>query len=484
MKFERYFIVFLILAAVGGLSFFVPPFYAAFLIPAASFGVLLLGNPRLFIYTYLGVMGVYPLLKTIIPIAPVKYLNELMVLLLLCLFLGNLAFRRFDFRAIKKWKFGFGLMVGYALLTWLLNRGGLKATAQGLFLYFSFIPLYILSVKFLTRRDLKVMLFGSIGFFWVNFALNFGWWLGINPLYNAPLANAAYGSGILDASQGTLGTCTFVAYFCMMLFFILLTFRIKGMDVLGRCHRAIIDATIIAIFFQLYITYTNHAYIYFALAFIPYAVVSGLWKKWQTYAGVLAVAVVVMITLSTSEQWKAQFSQENIRDRRERLVHGAKVQLFNDLMVKNRRNYPYEWMFGVGPGNGMGTVGADNRTSFAYKMLLPYYTSTDMQGGLQMSSVTGSTQSVILTIWGDFGVVGFIIFLMIYIRVFMQALCLSLSEATETQCLAKGMIGALTILFLASIMIDTMQVSFLTDWVWVLAALLSLPEEESKKMMV
>ena len=83
MKIENAVIIFLLLAAVVVLSFFMPPFYAAALIPAVSFGAILIGKPRAFLYVYLLVMGITPLLQANTSFRPIRFANELMGLILL-----------------------------------------------------------------------------------------------------------------------------------------------------------------------------------------------------------------------------------------------------------------------------------------------------------------------------------------------------------------------------------------------------------------
>jgi len=476
MKRDQYIIISLIVVATVALSFVVPPFYAAILIPALCLGVLLMGNPRRFLYFYLFVMGIYPLLKEVLPIAPVKYLNELMGLILFGLFFGHLALRRLDFRYIGKWKALFGFLAGYAVLTWMVNRGSPKAAMQTMFVYFSFIPFFILSVSFLTRRDLRILVLGSIGFFWLNFLLNVTWFMGINPLPNWQLARG----NMVDVSLGTFHSQTILAYFCAMLLFILFSFKVGNVKILGRRKNWLVNATLVALLIQFYLTYSNHAYLYFCLAFIPYAIFTGLWKKWQAVAGVSVFIFLAVLTFSFSEQLQLVFEKENIHLRKERLNESAKIRLFNDLIVKNRRDDPVAWAFGVGPGNGMGMIGKDNHTPFALKMLLPYYQTSADYFEQQMDSITGNTNSAIFTLWSDYGLFGFLLFLAIYIRFYVQSLRrATLHKKTgEMQYIATGLTGALAMYFISNITFDVLALSSVCCWLWMFAALLALPEEE------
>jgi len=482
MRIERGVIVFLLLAAVGVLSFFIPPFYAAMLIPCAAIGVFFLGNTRAFLLVYVMVMGVYPLLKDVIRSTPVGYLNEFMGLILFGMFFGQVAFRKLDFSCVKKWKFGFGLFAGWFFLMWLFNLSPPKPMLQTLFLYLSFIPFYILSVNFLSRRDLPLVLAGTVAFFWLNFALNMGWRLGVNPLYNAALmvGGLGLGSGMFDAAKGTFSSQTIMAYFCVMLIFIFGAIQVKRWRVFGRWTSWVMIPTLIALFVQLYLTYTNHAYLYAVLAAIPFVFLSKLWKSGKAMAGFAVVVLAVLLTFSFSEELKDQFSQEKMDYRQKKLAYSAKVLLFNDLLVKNRRDNPSEWMFGVGPGNGMGDIGKDSLSPFALRMLLPYYQSADAESA-QMSSILGNTHSAIFFLWGDFGLVGFFLFLMIYFRLVMLILKKNRATNAATSALSIGLLGAVSMLLLTNITFDVFAMTGVTCWLWMLAALISLPDEEASQ---
>ncbi len=216
---EKTLIVTLLVMGTIILSFFIPPFFAALIIPVVAFGAILLGKPRLLLYLYLMAMGVYPIITTAFPHALTEYLNNMFDVALFTVFVGYLAFRKIDFSLVKKGRFGFGLLLSYAALTWLLNRGTPKGAVQAFFQYFSFIWVYILAVNFLTKRDFKTITICIILFFWFNFILNMGWLFGFNPIYNKALSLASYRgfSGVLDAMRGTFTSQIMMAYFCIML---------------------------------------------------------------------------------------------------------------------------------------------------------------------------------------------------------------------------------------------------------------------------
>jgi len=485
MKLDRYIIVFLLIAAVVVLSFFIPPIYAMALIPAVAVGAILLGHPRTLLFIHLWFMGVYPLLNEAFPSLLMKHADEVLDVALYAVFFGHLAFRRIEFRHAKRFGTLALAMFGYAVLTWLVNRGYPRAAVQTFFTYFSFIPFYMLALKYFKKSDFKLLLTGTLLFLGLNVFLNAGWRLGFNPLYNEFVRYS--GRWNVDVERGTLAGCNMVAYFCSMLLFLLISVWMnqpKQKQPWVRKPILLISAVVLLI--QLHGTYTNHAYMFLGLALFPYLFITGLWKKVQivVLGGIAVVAIIAALTFS--EQIQAQFSAENLRDRYERFSYGAKYQLFEALLVQHRKGNPAQWMFGVGPGNGMGAIGADNYTPMAIKFLLPFYMrdAGRMRSETDMTSITGSTTSAVLTLWGDFGLFGFVLFCSFYVILFRQAWRSASDQGASLRdkTIAQFLAGALPFFFIVNIFIDVLVYEFFVLWIWAWAALLALPEEASREL--
>ncbi len=479
MKFERYLIVFLIISAAVVASFFMSPIYAAALIAAISFGAILLGNPRRFLFIYIGVASIYPLLTIAFPSVLVKYLNELMGVVLYAVFVGHLAFRQIAIRDAKKFGRIALIMVGYIALTWVINRGSPRAAMQCVFSYFSFIPFYFLGLKYFKRSDFKPFLMATYVFLFVNILLNMGWFLKINPLPNAHL-------GTIDEAKGVFLGCNHVAYLCVMLFFPLVSLYVLKKDISPK-WKVLILITIGAVMVQLYMTYTNHAYIFFGVALVPYLIITRLWKKWQVFVmgGVLVIAIAGAVV--SSEELRFHFNKEQIQFRIANFRLGAKGQLLDALLVQHRKESAMEWMFGVGPGNGIGNIGKDNRTPLALEMLLPIYTRSekDMRKQ-QMTSISGSTTSAVLTMWSEFGLVGFLLFCSFYVLLFGQAWRYAADEEFDLQkkIISGFLIGSLAMFLVINILMDIMGYQVYVLWLWGWAVLLNLPEGGDQKSTI
>ncbi len=480
MKYERLLIVTLLLAATVVLSFFVPPFVAALLIPAAAIGVVFSSNPRVLLFGSLAVLSVAPLLRTVVPIGPVKFLDEVVIVSLFGVFLGHVAFHRMSFREAGTFGKIALAMLGWAALTWVINRGSPRGAFQCFVSYFSFIPVYILSLRYLKISDFKGFLVGTMVFLWINVALSIGWLYEFNPL---PLPPGIKG---IDRGVGTLAGCNFVAYFCAMFFFLLLSVLIH--KVTSAAVKKWAGLTMVVLFAMLYLAYTNHAYMFLAAAFIPYAFFSGLWKRRAILFVGLGITVAVMAAFTFSDVWKTYFSKDNIEFRMEMLSKSAKVQIMGDLLVDNYHSMPFTWFVGNGPGNGMGPIGKNNTTPFALKMLLPYYRAgaMEMKTTMQMGSITGNTTSAVFTLWGDFGLIGTGVFVSFYLWLMFRCISVIKHENVNSsrRAIAEFLVGAIPFFIVVNIVIDVFLIKSFAVWVWMWAALMNLPDETTRRRQI
>jgi len=482
MKFDKYIIVAFVVIIAIGVSLVLSPIEGAAVIPILSFGFILMGRPRILLFLYIGFLSVQPILQNF-GSTVIKRTDDLLAALMWGLFFSLLALRKINMDRIKKWwKFAL-MMIVYAAISFLLNRGTVRGAWQCVAIYLTFIPFFALIANYLRPSDFKPLLIATILFFFLNVILNIGWLLHINPIPNHAwifIAEHGYGSGYMDASVGTFRSCAWVAYFCVFLLFLLFSLY-RNIDLVGKKWKKRIFIVLIVLFIQLFGTFTNHAYFFFALAFIPFALLSKSWKVWHFILLSVVAIIGFNILIAVSEPFEKVFSNENLAYRYEMLNKSAKVQLFNDLLVENAKNNSIEWAVGVGPGNGMGPLGKSNLTPFALKMLLSYYQSTDIRS-MQMNSITGNTNSAVLTLWGDFGLTGTLFFITLYGIAFKKALTVvhSPTSSLQKRIIAEALTGILPFFALINITDDILYSVFLTAFIWLLIAFLYLPDKEER----
>ena len=471
MNMDRYIIIAGLLFIALVLSFFMPIYYAFAIISGLILVAVLIGSPRTVVFLYMMIILIHPLLYGNIQHPLIKHTNKVVGLALFTVWFGQVAFRRI---AVEKRDLFTKLAVSmsiYVVFVWFLNRGPIRAFAQAVLVYFSFIPLFLVGREFLRKEDFFIFLKAGIGTLWVGFILNMGWRFGVNPM-----ANFHHSTGNLtDSWIGIFELCNIYAYFCSI-FFILIMAVLSAPDLrLSRGLRRSLYLSLPILLFELYFTYTNHAYAIFAVALIPFLSITGLWKRWYVITIVLLIAVVVFVTYSSSEQLQLQFNTENLTYRTERLYYSAKMQLYNKVFVQNLNDRPMEWVFGVGPGDGVGVLGKDNLTDYALRMLLGFYQRDSVHlREMQMTSISGLTDAGYVTLWGDYGMLGTPIYLGIYAWLFINCVRVFRDKKLDPiRCvIAQFLIGAITYIFLLNFLIDTFVRPVWAVIIWGMGALL------------
>ena len=480
MNMDRYIIVAGLLFIALGLCFFVPVYYAFAIIPVLALMAMLIGSPRAVLLSYMAVILVYPILYENIPHPFIKQIDKFVGFALFAVLMGQLAFRSIVFENRDFFVKLSLTMLGYIVAVWLLNRGALRSFVQSFLVYFSFIPLFLIGRKYLKKEDFILFVKVGIGVLWISFVLNMGWRLGVSPVANKSLDNI---SGYVDFYKGIFPLCNWYAYYCSILFiFLISVLSSKKLD-LSRGLKSCLLLSIPILLFELYSTYTNHAYILLGGALIPFLFITGLWKKWYVGFGVVFLVLLILVTYSTSEELQVQFNKENFIFRYEKLAYSAKVQLYDKVFVQNI-DHPGEWVFGVGPGNGVGIYGKDNQSDYALRMLLEFYQRGDIryQSEIQINSITGNTDAGYLSLWGDYGLLGTPLYLGMYM--WLLFFCFRVLREKESdvvrRVIAQFLIGAITYILLLNFLIDSFVLPIWACIIWGMAALLFVPDNSVK----
>ena len=481
MNSDRYFIVAALLLSVVVLCFFIPVYYAFAAIPVFVVLVIMMGNPRGIYWSYFLISLIYPLLRSNFS-SLVRPLDKIVGVALFLVLFGELTFRRLPLSKFGAFfRIAFLLSI-YAVVSFLFNRGSIRGYAQATLLYFSFIPFFIIGHRFLKERDIFIFIKGAIWLVWISALLNLGWRLGINPLENYHLSTW----NLVDAWRGLFTACNFYAYFCSFAILFFASILSRNTHQLSRRLRGAIYVTILVLFLELFFTYTNHAYAILIVAFVPYVFLSGLWKKGQMILLTVTLLIAISFSFLFSEQIQQQFTSENLSFRVERLHYSAKVQLYEKVFIKNFEENPSEWFFGVGVGNGVGTVGKENLTEYALRMLIEFYQrdGRTQREETQMTSISGSTDAGYITLWGDLGLLGSLLYLGMYIWLFIRCLFVIREKNLFPlrRSIAEFLMFALVYLFLLNFLIDIFGKPFFAAMVWGLGAWLlgSASQEESK----
>ena len=473
----------LLIAAViaGGLlgSRFFPPYVVWAGITAGMFGIILIGHPRQLLFVYWSWVAVQALVMQMSRSPAPKYIEKGLTAAMIVICMAGYARYRTDGRRALSFFKIFNLLLGVSLASWIVNKGPVFNAGNFFMVYLAFPYIFYVAYTTLDRRHWRYLLGVSMGLMLIQFALNIAWRAGINPLPNEwkGTINTA------DIQQGTFGSCAMVAYFMIINIFIL--FSALRLD---KKYRPWIFLLLMVAVLQWYMTYTNHSYVFFLLLLPIYMTISKVSMRMRGAVGLLVVSFALLFALFSAKdtyrnidlgvggrsQLGANFDRQNLERRWKRFTEGPKIDLINRITVKNATKEPFLWFLGHGPGNGLSSIGLSQGGAFAWEYLGEYIHDSSTYKGMDMESATGNFYSGILSIWSELGVVGYMLYMGLYISLIVHVgLRLRRNQYTEPvqQVLAEGFIMAGLLFLMVSFMADIFWAKYFAGGLWIWAAM-------------
>jgi hypothetical protein len=466
----------LLIASIIGLgligSMFFPPFAVWGGITMAMFGAILLGNPRRILFFFWLWASFQSLILQISNNPAIRYADELFGVLTIGICTASIVWRLADGREVRRFfKIVFALL-GVIFASVLLNQSPLPFAANFVLGYLPLPFVFYVAYTTLGWRHWRYVFGCAISLMLLHFTLNIGWRLGINHLPNVSLGNAE------DFAQGTFASCSAVAYFMIAMIFLLFS-ALR----LGRKFYIWIGLLLAVAVLQLYITYTNHAYLYFVILLPVYLVVSKQPAKIRMAAvGAVLLAVVAFSFLAawetqtgyTTISVKVMLDKKNLEHRWDRFIHGPKVELINRIAIQNTGKKPLLWLLGNGPGNGLSSIGMERGSAFAWEYLGPYVANTESFRAGDMTSITGNFYSGILSVWSELGAVGYLLYVGMYFYTVLRVIRRLRSDRYENplqRVLAEGLVMAMLVFLMSSLLFDVFWAKYFTVGLWIWAAL-------------
>lgn len=464
-------------------SLFFPPFAVWAGIMMALFGIILLGHPRHLLFFFWLWVAVQPLVIQISENFVIQYAEESLLVALTAIFVTDYIQRRTEVRGIS-WIFKIATgLLGIALASWLMNRSSIVGFANFVVTYLSFPVVFYAAYTTLDRRHWRYLVGSIVGLMLIQFALNIGWRLGVNPLPNDWKGTI----NIADMAQGTFASSAMVAYFMVCtIFFLFSAFR------LSKKYRSWILLLLGIAGVQLYMTYTNHSYIFFIL-FLPIylALTKASVRMRLGFVGLALLVALLFALLSAKDTYRSfefggksqlaeNFDRQNLEYRWDRFVQGPKIELISRIAVQNATKKPYLWLLGNGPGNGLSAIGMTRSSAFAWEYLGEFVSNTDLFKGKQMTSISGSFYSGILSIWSELGVGGYLLYMAFYIYLLLHV-SVMLARAKYPDpfqlMLAEGFVMAALLFLLCSFLGDVFYLRYFGSGLCIWAAMVWDPVE-------
>lgn len=461
-------------------SMFFPPFIVWALLAGGMFGAILLGNPRVLLMMFWAWASFYPLIGQINNSFIIRYTEELFAVAVLGIAGALYIWRHIDEFPIKTFKIFAISLFGIYAVSILMNRAPLFGALNYLLSYLPFMFVFYVSYAVLDSRHYRYFIAAVVGLVLIQFALNIGWRFGVNPLPN----EFSRSFSPVDMAQGTYASSARVAYFMMVVLFLCFSaFRLKN-----RYKPFLIGFTLL-VFLQLYMTYTNHAYIYMAVLFPVYLFVSKQSVRVKLFSIVALILGGILFSMLAAYDVSTEFTNisvdkmltaETLEYRWDRFIHGPKIMLITRIAWQNMFQEPLLWLFGNGPGNGLSAIGMDRGSDFAWQYLGEYAYAFNARGTMDMTSITGSFYSGVLAIWSELGAAGYLLLVGVHSyaagHVWLR-LHKNLYDNEMQKVLAEGFVMAMLTFLMGSVLTDIFWAKYYTVGLWIWAALVWTPAD-------
>jgi len=326
-------------------SMFFPPFLIWGGIMIALFGSILIGHPRHLLFLFWVWASIRSLIRGMIDHPIIRGSNGFFIVAIIGICIAGYVRRRTDTGGIAGILKIVTALLGVTLASFLVNLSPIAGTIWFLVNYLSFPFIFYVAYTMLDRRHWRYLFGAMIGVMLIQFALNVGWRLGVNPLPN--IWSGTF--NIYDVAQGTFGTCAHVAYFMVAVIFLLFS-ALR----LGKKYTPWIILLLGVVVIQWYMTYTNHSYLIFAILLPVYLVIS------KQSMRIRAACILMVILGAMAFSWLAAVDDsagntytvgatldfENFEHRWDRFIHGPKMELINRITVQNATKDPFLWVLG------------------------------------------------------------------------------------------------------------------------------------------
>lgn len=396
--------------------------------------------------------------------------DDLMILLMFMVFVGRIALKRMPSVPYIKTYLALVFLTGFSKV---LN--GSPVSNWGLFLLAYISPYLLFCLVYSTNRPkvidrvlkLVLVVYGA------GILLNIGWFLRINPIYNMHL-----GTG--DFAKGTLGACDLVSYFSIFIIFLLVSlYRNTGIRKQRVGYALLIGVSLV----QFYMTFTNHAYLYFAALFPVYLVISR--QKLRSYVAAMVVLTVLILAAMFAGNYKADqrgatglagiANAKTLDDRWRKFLREPKVEVYDRVIWNGRQEGVLEWFIGHGPGSGIGTVARTRPSPYSFKILGDIYLTQSGRDSMQGSSITQSPFSGPTSLWSEVGLIGTFLFYGLVIlpmwKVFKRIRVGFYEKGTAQLVIAEGFLVYGVLFFMINLLKDFWSVDLFTFLLWALAGL-------------
>jgi hypothetical protein len=443
------------------------------LLIAGTWGAMLIGRPKLLLFIYWCWITVSIYVQSRFGNMLTIWGDEMLVALMLGVLLTHHIRARIVLPELKMVKRALMGLVALIVMSALANRVPKLLAFHFALQYMRFFLLIYYAYYFLSSKDLPVVLATIVWLFLLQVVLNVGWLLGINPLPNWMSGpDFAIGTGLGANLVGYYS----VAIICLMIAYLRSSSR--PWQKIGG------GALLLAALFQLYISFTFHAYLVcgicvaFQLYLSPRPIHEG-----GVQLGVAAAAAVVLVVIASqlpaAESVRRFFHPDYLKFRWRNMVDGPKGQSYKNNFYYLPKEVPF-FLVGAGAGNAGSMVGRMNRRPLADKYFNWVDLAVESKSISGSGSIAGGPMTGILALWSELGPFGLLLYwgLQIYAGVRVaRAVRRGRYTHRHKRILAEAFPPVQMMLVAVNVLADYSFLAFMNGGIWIWAACVWTPEE-------
>jgi hypothetical protein len=445
-------------------------------LPIFMFAIIILwSRPRMLLALYWMTLLFIPTLEIVWPSPLVKYIEQGFALCLFAVLVGDLIITSetvSNTRSVARAMFFLLALAGVATI---VNKVPAKPVAFYLLTYMKHFILFFFAVRYLRPQDSRFMFRLMMLSFAIQLMFNLAYYLGVNPLPRI------IWRGFADASIGTVGSCNIVGYLMLATIFILIAYA-RNLPGLRAKWLGFVGSTVA--FAQLVLTYTMHAYPLLALALGVQYALFGRRSLFRVLRGVAAVSLVVGVVAAAIlngpagrtahlgfRPWVWQYQWD-------RMLHGPKIEAYREVILHGSRHLRYP-LLGAGPGNYTSNIAFITGRPLA---LLPHmfyrYEAIERQNVSMGGSILTMTRTGLLSLWGELGPFGALVFWGIYVVAGIHVARLRRRGEYRDpyrKVLAEGFVPAIFVVFILNFLNESVAIPQLNIGLWIWAGAVWTP---------
>ena len=364
----------LIIFLVGGIAAgqFVSPIFGFGVVSVVVIGLMLTGNPRIFLTV--------SLLYAVTQVLVVSYFGNVVKYAEEIIFLGLLFFTYvhaatgkspiYDGQVKKFYKL-FVSMIILIIISGLLNNSSKIGIVHFIKSYCMFGFIFLVTYKFIRNDDSYKFIKFIKNLMIVQLILNLGWMVKINPISNKMIQSPN------DFAIGTLGYANDVAYMTVMYFFVLLSIFQNSPNKKLKLSAIVL---LLVMTLGLFITYTFHAYLLLGICFAIYYFINIKNFKNRVFP-IIAAVLVSIIFLAINSQIQSEgdtrnlskLDTENLTKRFDRMTNTVKGRTYYNSFYRLPSEKVTYFLSGAGPANYMSTPALTRPTPLTFRYLWDFY---------------------------------------------------------------------------------------------------------------